>query len=61
VRIYSQGDSNLTSGAAVALLQNHAAMISVANRVIAVGYITMALPCREEKRQNWTASGSGKR
>jgi hypothetical protein len=34
VRIYSQGDSNVTSGAA-ALPQNDTAMISVANRVIA--------------------------
>ena len=30
----------MTSGAAAALLQNDTAMISVANRVIAVGYIT---------------------
>jgi len=49
VRIYSQGDSNVTSGAAAALLQNDTAMISVANRVIAVGYITLSLPCGEQK------------
>jgi hypothetical protein len=36
VRIYSQGDSNVTSGAAAALLQNDTAMISVVNRIIAV-------------------------
>ena len=52
VRIYSQGDSNVTSGAAAALLQNDTAMISVANRVIAVGYITLSLPCGEKKREN---------
>jgi hypothetical protein len=50
VRIYSQGDSNVTSGAAAALLQIDTAMISVANRVIAVGYITMSLPCGEQKK-----------
>jgi hypothetical protein len=49
VRIYSQGDSNGTSGAAAALLQNDTAMISVANRVIALGYITLSLPCGEQK------------
>src|SRR5215813_8882834 len=38
VRIYSQGDSNVTSGGAAALLQNDTTMISVANRVIAIGY-----------------------
>ena len=32
VRINSQGDSNLTSGAAAALLQNDTAIISVAKR-----------------------------
>jgi hypothetical protein len=52
VRIYSQADLNVTSGAAAALLQNDTAMISVANRVIAVGYITIFLPCGEQKRQN---------
>jgi len=52
VRIYSGGDSNVTSGAAAALLQNDTAMISVANRVIAVGYITLSLPCAAQKRQN---------
>jgi len=30
------------------LLQNDTAMISVANRVIAVGYITMPLLCGEQ-------------
>ena len=50
VRIYSRGDSNVTSGAAAALLQNDTAMISVANRVIAVGYITLSLPCGEQKQ-----------
>jgi hypothetical protein len=38
MRIYSRGDSNVVSGATAALLQNDTAMISVANRVIAVGY-----------------------
>jgi hypothetical protein len=52
VRIYSGGDSNVTSGTAAELLQNDTAMISVANRVITVGYITMSLPCGEQKRQN---------
>ena len=36
--IYSQDDSNVTSGAAPVLPQNDTAMISVANRVIAVRY-----------------------
>jgi len=46
MRIYSRGDSNVVSGATAALLQNDTAMISVANRVIAVGYyITSSLPC----------------
>ena len=49
VRIYSQGDSNVTSGAAAALLQNDTAMISVANRVIAAAYITMSWACGEQK------------
>jgi hypothetical protein len=49
VRIYSQRDSNGTSGAAAVLLQKDTAMISVANRVIAVGYITISLPCGEQK------------
>src|SRR5215471_6680503 len=38
VRIYSQGDSNVTSSGAPALLQNGTTMISIANRVIAIGY-----------------------
>ena len=50
VRIYSRGDSNVTSGAAAALLQNDTAMISVTNRVIAIGYITLSLPCESTKR-----------
>jgi hypothetical protein len=49
VRIYSGGDSNVTSDAAAALLQNDTAMISFANRVIGVGYITLSLPCGEQK------------
>jgi hypothetical protein len=49
VCIYSGGDSNGTSGAAAALLQNDTAMISVANRVIAVGYIILSLRCGEQK------------
>jgi len=40
----------VTSGAAAALLQNDTAMISVAKRVIAVRYITLSLPCGEQKR-----------
>jgi hypothetical protein len=42
----------VTSGAAAALQQNGTAMISIANRVIAIGYITMFLSCGEQKRQN---------
>jgi hypothetical protein len=38
----------VTSGAAAALLQKDTAMISAANRVIAVGYITLSLPCGEQ-------------
>ena len=38
MRIYSQGDSNVTSSGAPALLQNGTTMISIANRVIAIGY-----------------------
>src|SRR5262249_20692866 len=36
VRIYLQGDPNVTSRGAAALLQNDAPMITVANRVIAI-------------------------
>ena len=50
VRIYSQGDSYVISGAAAALLQNDTAMITVANRVIAIGYITLFLPCGDQKQ-----------
>ena len=42
----------MTSGAAAALLHNDTAMISVANRVIAVGYITFSLRCGEQNGQN---------
>jgi len=52
VRIYSGRDSNVTSRASAASLQNDTAMISVANRVIAVGYITLSFPCGEKKREN---------
>src|SRR5215475_6037821 len=38
VRIYSEGDSNVTSGGAAAFPQNDTTMLSVANRVIAIGY-----------------------
>jgi hypothetical protein len=38
VRIYSQTNPNVTSGGAAAFPQNDATMISVANRVIAIGY-----------------------
>ena len=38
VRIYSQGDSYVISGAAAPLLRNDTAMISVAHRVVAIGY-----------------------
>src|SRR5262245_60181025 len=38
VRIYSQGDPNVTSRGAAAFPQNDTTMISVANRVIAIGY-----------------------
>jgi hypothetical protein len=38
VRIYLQGDPNVTSRGAAALLQNDAPMITVANRVIAIRY-----------------------
>jgi hypothetical protein len=38
VRIYPRGDSNVTSGAGAALLQNDITVICVANRVIAIGY-----------------------
>jgi hypothetical protein len=37
VRIYLQGDPNVTGRGAAALLQNDAPMITVANRVIAIG------------------------
>ena len=46
VRIYSQGDSNVTSAGVAALLQNDTTMISIANRVIAIGYITLSFRCR---------------
>ena len=49
VRIYSQPDSYVISGAAAALLQNDTTMITVANRVIAIGYIIFSLPCGEQK------------
>jgi hypothetical protein len=38
VRIYSQGNPNVTSGGAAAFPQNDTTMISVANRAIAIGY-----------------------
>jgi hypothetical protein len=38
VRIYLKGDPNVTGRGAAALLQNDAPMITVANRVIAIGY-----------------------
>jgi len=44
------------SGAAVALVQNDTAMISVGNRVIAVGYITLTLLCGAQKRLAWLRS-----
>ena len=40
----------MSSGAAAALLQNDTVMISVANRVIAVGYITLSLAGEARKR-----------
>src|ERR1043166_3095478 len=52
VRIYLQGDSNVTSGGAAALLQNDTTMISIANRVIAIGYITLSFPCRGQKAES---------
>jgi hypothetical protein len=51
VRIYSGGDPNVTSRGAVALLQNDTTTISIANRVISIGYITLALPCGEQKQR----------
>ena len=42
------------SGAATVLLQNDTAMVSVANRVIAIWYITLSLRCGEQ-RQNRAA------
>ena len=58
VRIYSQGDPNVTSRAAAALLQNDTTMITVANRVIAVGYMSLSLPCGEKKQnpRAWSVS-----
>jgi len=38
MRIYSRGDPNVTSDRAAALRQNDVTMISVANRVIVIGY-----------------------
>ena len=38
MRIYSRGDSKVTSRGGAALLQNDTTMISIANRVIAIGY-----------------------
>ena len=49
-RTYSQGDSYVISGAPAALLENDTAMMTVANRVIAIGYITLFLPCGEQKQ-----------
>ena len=45
---------NFKPKSAAALLQNKTAMISAANRVIAVGYITLSLPCEARKGQNPT-------
>ena len=51
VRIYSRDDPNVTSGAPAALLQNDTTTISIANRVISIRYITLALPCGEQKQR----------
>jgi hypothetical protein len=57
VRIYSEGDSNVTSGAAVAVIQTKEIAIVNVTRVIATVHISVC-HCFVERKSRITARGS---